>query len=239
MLIMILYLKTMRTLLLLFALCPLLATAEADTMISHRATDDFALTADPSARYWAEVDPVVATNDAMGRPTPGHRTEIRSRWTDDYLYFLFTCPYEQLHLKPNPKTDEETPELWNWDVAEVFIGADFSTIEHYYEFQVSPQGEYIDLDIHSDNLNWPRDMKWDSGYEVKARIDRDAKIWYGEMKIPIARIDSRPPRPGNEFRANFYRLQGPGPDRRQIVWQPTHSRTHHVPKSFGRLVLGE
>ena len=59
---------------------------------------------------------------------PGHRTEIRSRWTGRNLYFLFTCPYEQLNLKPEPKTETETNQLWKWDVAEVFIGSD--TKEH-------------------------------------------------------------------------------------------------------------
>jgi len=42
------------------------------------------------------------------------------------LYFLFTCPYEELHLKPSPNIQKETNELWNWDVAEVFVGSYFT-----------------------------------------------------------------------------------------------------------------
>jgi len=68
---------------------------------------------------------VFADHSAKGDLTPGHRTEIRSRWTDRNLYFLFVCPYEQLYLKPDPKTNTETNELWKWDVAEAFIGSDF------------------------------------------------------------------------------------------------------------------
>jgi len=30
--------------------------------------------------------------------------------------------------EPNPL--QETNELWNWDVAEVFIGSDFTDIKH-------------------------------------------------------------------------------------------------------------
>ena len=55
----------------------------------------------------------------------GYRTEVRTRWTKNNLYFLFVCPYEELHLKPAPNTQKETNELWNWDVAEVFVGSDF------------------------------------------------------------------------------------------------------------------
>ncbi len=216
-----------------------LSAGEPDVIVSARSDRDFPLTADSSAAHWKEEPAVIATNDARGTATPGHRTEIRSRWTDENLYLLFICAYEQLHLKPGPDTENETRELWNWDVAEVFIGAEFSDIHRYREFQVSPQGEFLDLDIDSQDLNADRDMKWDSGFEVRAHIDETNRIWYGEMKIPIRSIDERKPLAGNEFRVNFYRLQGPEPDRKQVAWRPTSARSHHVPEAFGRLILGE
>ena len=130
-------------------------------------------------------------------------------------------------------------ELWNWDVAEVFIRADSSPIHHYREFQVSPQGEFLDLDINSKDLSADRDMQWDSGFTVKARIDAAEKVWCGEMKIPLRSIADRAPAAGQEFRLNLYRLQGPRPGQKQIAWQPTGAHSHHVPESFGRMVLGE
>jgi len=217
----------------------LAVAAEPDVIKSAHSPTDFELTADPSAAHWLDVPGFIASNDAKGNPTPGHQTELRTRWTDRHIYFLFICPYEELNLKSDPDTKRETRELWNWDVAEIFIGADFAHINRYREFQVSPQGEFLDLDINSDDLNADRDMKWDSGFTVKARIDAERKIWYGEMKIPLASIDSRPAKPGNEYRANFYRLQGPNSARRQITWRPTGSASHHVPESFGRVILGE
>lgn len=216
-----------------------LSGAEADVIVSSRAGADFELTARPDAPQWRNVAGVTAENNAFGKPTPGHFTEIRSRWTENHLYFLFICHYQALHLKSRKVTDRETRELWEWDVAEVFVGADFEQVNRYREFQVSPQDEYLDLDINSNDLNADRDMKWDSGFTVKARIDQSKKIWYGEMKIPIASIDERPAKADNEMRVNFYRLQGPGANRKQVVWRPTNHRSHHVPESFGRLVLGD
>jgi hypothetical protein len=142
-----------------------------------------------------------------------------------------------LNLKPNPSTKEETNKLWTWDVAEVFIGTDFENIRRYKEFQVSPQGEWVDLDIDRDHPLPEGGWQWNSGYEVAARIDADKKIWYGAMRIPIARIDDRRPEPGREMRINFYRLQGPGPTRKGIAWQPTNAPTYHVPEAFGRMKL--
>jgi hypothetical protein len=169
---------------------------------------------------------------------PGHRTEIRSRWTVNNLYFLFICPYKQLHLKPNPSRNRETNHLWDWDVAEVFIGADYQNAHRYKEFEISPQEEWLDLDIDADHRSPERDSLWNSGLLVKARIDAKHKIWYGEMVLPITAVDDRSPEVGREMRVNFYRAQGPpGPEHVSIAWQPTHSATYHVPEAFGTLRL--
>lgn len=204
---------------------------------SHRAKADFELTANPAAAAWKNVKGVFAERGPQGEAVPGHRTEIRSRWTERNLYFLFICPYERLFLKENPSTTTETNLLWEWDVAEVFVGADFNHIRHYREYQVSPQGEWVDLDIDLDGAEPNKRWLWNSGMRVKARLDKEKKIWYGEMKIPIASIDSRPPAPGNEMRINFYRIQGPPPHRKFIAWQPTHSPSYHMPEAFGKLRL--
>lgn len=211
----------------------------ADPITSVRAERDFALTADPEAAPWKGVRGVWMENDTFGKPVPGHKTEIRSRWTDQNIYFLFVCPYAELHLKPDPQTATDTNRLWEWDVAEVFVGSDFKEIHRYKEFELSPQGEWIDLDIDSRKLNADENLKWNSGFAVKARIDSERKIWYGEMRIPLRSIDARPPRVGNQMRINFYRAQGKPPSRVYLAWQPTRSRTFHVPEAFGTLVLGK
>ncbi|MDP2997155.1 MAG: hypothetical protein Q8N47_06680, partial [Bryobacterales bacterium] len=135
----------MRTLLLALFLAGAALADGPGVIRSVHSTEDFALTADPAAKAWKGVAPAVADLDHFGKPVAGHRTEIRSRWTKDNLYFLFVCPYQALNLKDNPSTTAETNKLWNWDVAEVFVGADFKNIRQYREYQVSPQGEWVDL----------------------------------------------------------------------------------------------
>jgi hypothetical protein len=224
--------------LLLFLLAALPLTADGPGVILSRyVKQDFALTLDPAAPEWQSAGKVVAANGPKGDPTPGHRTEIRSRWSDKNLYLLFVCPYETLNLKPDPSTAAETNKLWDWDVAEAFIGSDFRNIRRYKEFQVSPQGEWVDLDIDRDHPQPEGGWRWNSAFEVKARIDEAKKIWYGAMRIPLDTIDDRPPQAGRELRVNFYRLQGPGPARKGIAWQPTNAASYHVPEAFGRMKL--
>lgn len=218
---------------------PLILGDGPGVIVSRHAQADFALTADPDAPQWKGVAGIFMENGPKGESVPSHRTEVRSVWTGGNVYFLFVCPYENLHLKPDPSRTKETYKLWDWDVAEVFVGSDFNHIRLYKEFEMSPQEEWVDLDIDRDKLGDKDAWLWNSGFQVKARIDPAKKIWYGEMKIPVKSIDARPPQPGLEMRINFYRCQGADPNRKYIAWQPTHASTFHVPEAFGRIKLGE
>ena len=122
-------------------------------------------------------------------------------------------------------------------MAEAFIGTDFKDIRHYKEFEASPQGEWVDLDIFRDKFPPTNDWKWNSGFQVKAQVDGAKKIWYCEMRIPMASIGLEKPAKNAEMRINFYRCQGPPSNRKFIAWQPTREGTFHVPASFGRLLL--
>jgi hypothetical protein len=226
----------MHRLLIALAATALLARDPGVTTSRYAATD-FALTADPAAPQWKDQPAVTAENGPRGETVPGHRTEIRSRWTHDSIYFLFTCPYQELNLKPSPSQTAETNQLWNWDVAEVFVGSDFQRITRYKEFEVSPQGEWVDLDIDRVHPLPEGGWLWNSGFTVKARIDAAHKIWYAEMRIPLRSIDDRPPAAGRQMRINFYRCQGHDPGRKFIAWQPTGEANFHVPQAFGLLKL--
>jgi len=201
------------------------------------AKQDAPLQLDPASQFWSAAHPVYMEKDPFGKADPRYRTEVRSRWTKHNLYFLFTCPYEQLHLKPDPNTRQETNQLWNWDVAEVFVGSDFVDIQRYKEFEISPQGEWIDLDINLHDPHHEAGWTWNSGFETAARIDRQNRVWYGAMRIPFAAIDARPPAPGNTLRLNLFRGQGPPEHLHEITWQPTMSKTFHVPEHFGLIKL--
>ena len=142
-----------------------------------------------------------------------------------------------MNLKPNPTTSEETARLWNWDVGEAFIGSDFDQIGRYKEFQVSPQGEWVDLEIDRENPKSQVGMTWSSGMTVKSRIDPQARIWYGVMRIPFVAIDTRAPEKGRELRIGLFRIAGMDPDKRFYAWRPTGRTTFHEPKAFGTLRL--
>lgn len=230
----------MRAILGLIAMLPVFAADPAAVFTATRLSKDAPLNLDPSSSLWKKAGSIRMTHSAKGEPTPGHETEVLARWTPANLYFLFVCPYEQLHLKPGPTTVKETNRLWEYDVAEVFVGADFDRIWQYREYQVSPQGEWVDLDIDRKEPKPEGGWLWNSGFEVAAKIDAGAKRWIGAMKIPISSITDKKVGKGFEFRANIYRIQGPPPQRRFLAWRPTGpSGNHHIPEAFGILKLGD
>ena len=209
----------------------------ADHIDVKYASKDVVLTADPSSKFWKGSVPVLATKSNLGVDLPSNRTEIRVRWTKTNLYVLMSCPYEELYLLPNPNAIQETNKLWEHDVAEIFLGADFKNIHQYREYQVSPQGEWVDLDIDTKKSRPEGGWKWDSKMVVKARIDAKSKTWYAEFKIPLESVTSEPIQPGTLLRGNFYRFQGPPPDRKMVAWLPTGRISNHTPEAFGTLKL--
>jgi hypothetical protein len=196
---------------------------------------DAPLDTDSSSAFWRDAPVILLTRTAYGESLTGQPTEVRSRWTRKSLYVLFTCPYETLSLKPDPVTSQETNRLWEWDVAEAFIRPDDANIRRYKEFEVSPQGEWVDVDVDLDRPNHEEGWVWVSGMEVASHIDRKRRFWNGAMRIPLCSIDPRPAMAGNVLRANFFRwcpLQ-----RTSVAWIPTMQPTFHVPEVFGTLLL--
>lgn len=209
--------------------------------LSTFAAGSHALNADPDSPFWKGAPQITMDRVITGEPDTEVKEMVRSRWTGDTLYFLFIGPYDTLDLQPNPDTANETYKLWFHDVFEMDLGANFDNINLYGEFQMSPQGEFADLGIDAakNRPGWNDERLWSSGMKVKARIDRDKKICYGEMSIPIASLDKRPPTAGNLFRVNFYRLHTvPNETKRHfIAWQPTGVWKPHKPEKFGTLKL--
>jgi len=229
--------KVFRVVIFLAATLSSLFAADNKVATTTEAREDVALDTNLASTFWSQTVPIYADRDKNDQALPGYRTEIRSRWTAKNIYFLFICPYEELFLRPNPSITTETNKLWKWDVAEVFIGSDFKNIRRYKEFELSPQGEWLDLDIDLTKPHHEEGWTWNSGFQVAARIDERTKIWYGAMKIPWTALDDTQPSTGKALRVNFFRSQGPLSNRKEIAWQPTRSETFHVPERFGLLRL--
>lgn len=217
-----------------------IGTSRVFTSLRVRAREEqgVALRLDAACPFWSETEPIVLSQDAFGHTLPeDYRTEVRSRWTDEHLYFLFVSRFREMWCRPAPVLDRETPELWNWDVAEVFLQPWHWPVHRYREFEVSPQGEWIDVDVDLSDPPHERGWVWVSGMECRASIDEVGKTWTAALRVPMVSLDTPRPEAGLAFRANFFRTEGPESRTTAVAWQPPMSSRFHQPSAFGTLLL--
>lgn len=195
---------------------------------------------DLGKKFWSSAKRVHFDEAAFTRKKyPKTETRVASRWTAKYLYLAFWCHYQTLNIYQGEDSAAERWELWEKDVAEVFINPQPENPSHYYEFEVAPTNQWIDLEIDLDR-NPFGDPKWNSGFEHATRIDPVLHVWTVEMRIPVRSMKVERIRPNAEWKLNFYRCDGPGPEsaRRELSWSPVPRQVpslFHQPASFGTI----
>ncbi len=185
---------------------------------------------------WQKAERVRFDHDWAGRKTfPEAETQVASFWTATHLYVAFWCKYTTLNVYEGEDPAKERWELWNRDVVEVFVNPQPERVNHYYEFEVAPNNQWIDLEIMLEKQSY--DAKWESHFEHATRVDPKKHTWTCEMRIPVSPMNVAVMPPNEEWRINFYRADGPGDDtvRRFLAWSPTlgEKADFHVPTRFG------
>ena len=158
--------------------------------------------------------------------------QVASLWTPGYLYFAYWCRYQSLNIYAGEDSGKERWELWNRDVVEAFINPQPERFLHYYEFEVAPNNQWVDLEIDLTKTPFG-DAGWDSHFEHATKVDAEHKVWWMEMRVPVKSMMVNAIHPGDEWRLNLYRADGPGDDtrRRFMCWSPfppdpTHPSTN-------------
>jgi alpha-galactosidase len=101
----------------------------------------------------------------------------------------------------------------------------------YKEFEVAPNGMWIDLDIIPSGRG---DLR--SGMTRSMHVDKKSKVWTAELAIPMRALTKNFD-PSASWRVNFYRVEGKVEPREYMAWQPTMTPqpNFHVPEKFGSL----
>jgi alpha-galactosidase len=211
---------------------PLSCSTAADTVVAVRLSDEIALDARKQAPEWQSAAPVRFCADWQGeRPDALRQTDVRVLWTPKTLYLRFECRYRELFVFEDSDANGRRDQLWDRDVAEAFLQPDPSRPRYYREFEVSPNGMWIDLDIFPGGLN---DLK--SGLTRSVWLDREKQTWSAELAIPMKSLTGSFD-PAALWRVNFYRVEGAKEPRFYSAWRATRTPepNFHVPEAFGKL----
>jgi hypothetical protein len=175
-----------------------------------------------------------------------YETGFRAVWNDSGLYLRFEV------TDPNPwhtmtKRDEH---LWDEEVVEIFIDLDGSGRD-YYELEINPANVVCDLRMVSP---WP-DKKGDIDFDLEGletrvhrRTDSEGATtgwtataflpWAGFESLPSAQGIALPPKAGDGWRFNVFRIKRPGgPEEPRkdgvfAAWSPPTAPTFHDADAF-------
>jgi alpha-galactosidase len=190
----------------------------------------------PPRAAWELAEPLQFNADWQGKNAdPERETEVRLLWTAETLFLRFHSKYLTITVFADAAANGWRDQLWDRDVAEVFLQPDPSRLLRYKEFEVSPNGYWIDLDIAPGEKH---DLK--SGMRRRVVLDEKAKTWIAELAIPMKSLVEKF-EPAAIWRVNFYRVEGASEPRFYSAWRPTGTPVpnFHVPEAFGELVFTE
>ncbi|HEY7514473.1 MAG TPA: carbohydrate-binding family 9-like protein [Vicinamibacteria bacterium] len=203
-------------------------------------------------------EPLLAAEDAawaaaktiVWGPSP-YETRFRALWSEDGLLLRF----DAADSAPWHTMTRRDDHLWEEEVVEIFIDPDRSGRD-YYELEINPANVVCDLRMIS---AWPQkegDIAWDlEGLETRVQEQKDPAgrttgwtataflPWKGLSRLPSARRVALPPKAGDAWRFNVFRIKRPaGPAHPEegaveAAWSKPPGESFHVPAAFRDLVF--
>jgi hypothetical protein len=164
--------------------------------------------------------------------SPSLHYSTQALWSDLALYVRFETDHHFPYVATEINLQSKTIGLWERDVCEIFIAPDKNEPSKYFEFEVAPTGEWLDLAIDMTSGERVTDWDYSSGMEAAVRIE-DGKVTMA-MKIPWEAFGKKPTA-GDVWLGNIFRCVGEEPDRGYLAWRPTMTKkpNFHVPEAFG------
>jgi len=217
-------------------------TYKSNVQLEAKHSDaDFSPDGDLSKSIWKHAIPADFDHSSSGQlHYPEVSVRVASVWTQDNIYFAFWSRFDSANVYEGEDPAKERWQLWERDVVEVFLNPQPERVNHYFEFEVAPNNQWIDLEIDKDKTPF-NDASWNSGFQHATHVDTKEHLWTTEMRIPLASMNAHA-EPDAEWRANFFRAAGTGGDthRKFLAWSIIPGGgTFHVPTRFGILKLAK
>lgn len=171
-------------------------------------------------------------------PSSSISTSVGIEWNDASLFVFFQGHFSSLRSATKSESgllQRKTHRLWDIsDVFEVFIGLRATERKMYKEFQVAPDGRWLDIDVW--NCLEISNHHWYSGFRARSLVDIQQNIWKSVLDIPWNCFGADP-HSNDEWNVNFYRASGTFHGDELLAWSPvgTGMKCFHRPEHFGRI----
>ena len=183
---------------------------------------------------WAKTEDALIDKYWSGENAPnGRHFKTKVLWSDSALYVQFEANQTEPPIVSDmPDLKTKTIGLWDRDVCEIFVAPDIQEPERYFEFEIAPTGEWLDLKIHQLPEKRETDFDFTSGMQSAAKIEKNKIIM--AMKISWSAF-GKTPKVNDVWKGNLFRCVGSGATRGYLAWSPTETAkpNFHVPEAFG------
>lgn len=201
---------------------------------------------DPAnAAGWAGVPSDVIDCVNWPSDSPLRQTEFRILWCDDGLTLRYQC--EDMAI--SAVATETNGRVWQDSCVEFFVAPNPERPLNYYNFEMNCVGTFL-MGTHCDWAEGYMDRSQDIGIRVATTVPGPTKDtspddddgWSLVAHIPWQHFENDaarlPPRAGDLWRANVYRIGGKI-DTQCASWSPiTHERPQfHTPECFGEIIF--
>jgi alpha-galactosidase len=194
--------------------------------------------ADLESGIWGHGGEISITDYWSGDRAPSGRHSLaRLLWSDAAIHILFEATLaEPLTINTSPDISKKAIGLWDRDVCEIFIAPDIAQPNRYFEFEVAPTGEWLDVGIELTAQERLSNWGFRSGMKCSARIEESRVLVATE--IPFEAF-GKAPSVGEKWLGNLFRCVGTGPERGYLAWQSTRTEhpNFHVPAAFGQIIF--
>lgn len=180
---------------------------------------------------WSGIEAVELSDTVTGNK-PKEPTKVKVCWSSEHLYIRFDC---QDSWVVSDFTERDEP-LYEQDVVEVFLDEEGAGLS-YMELEVSPNNVVFDAIVRNNGKDTILDLDtaWNmEGLQTSVAEETEGHIQYSFI-IPFSNFNAIP-RPGTQWRVNFYRIDEDRGGRREYqAWGTTEAVQFHMPTCFGVL----
>jgi len=183
-----------------------------------------------------------------GKGASRFNTSVKVWFDNDALYLGWNVVDQDIQAT----FTQRDSKFWEEEVVEFFVTP--SSLKEYFELQWNPLNGVFDAiitnSLDSDGLSKNFTGEWgytatgmSSMVKVRGTVGQSGDTdegWIAEVRIPFKDLNLATPKPGETWRANFYRFnRDQGKEHEELAWSPTLFPSFHQPSRFGYLEFGK
>jgi hypothetical protein len=209
-----------------------------------RKVADFEVTGSGVAPAWNRTEWLPLTRVGPGKGV--YPSRVKTLYSDTGLYFLFDCVDRKLTCAMT----EDFDQIFCEDVVELFLWTD-ETAPLYFEYEVSPLNVELPILIPNDGKTFHGWRPWEYDGPRRTRHATNARGgplaphanvegWMAEGFIPFHLLQgfaNCPPKSGQRWRANFYRIDYDQAPESHWAWCPDTGNNFHNFRHFGTILF--